>query len=195
MSHWNTYQSSVDNKSDADDVGFIDAVLDVMEADYYVDTSRVYATGYSNGGDFTYTLACLLSDRVTGIAPVSGLMWEQTRDECSPSHPTAVVHLHGTADWVRPYDGYPGYLMSVAAAMDYWATHNGIAGAPTMTSLADGGQAIERYRYEGGEGGVTMTHYKVVGGDHIWFDIEDDGAATDQLIWSLLSGFDQAGAI
>ena len=46
--HWNTAPLGGDNKSDVDDIGFFNALLDELSANYALDTSRVYATGYSN---------------------------------------------------------------------------------------------------------------------------------------------------
>ena len=195
FTHWNTYLPGGENKSEADDFGFVDAMLDVVSADYAIDSSRVYATGFSNGADFTYTLACYLSDRVTAIAPVSGLMWYETRNDCEPTHPTAVLHIHGTRDNDRPYDGIDGYLHSVEDGLAHWAEENGITADSTMTELESGGRTVERYRYEGGDGGVSMTLYKVIRGQHDWLSIEDDGVETDRLIWDFLSAHDQDGAL
>jgi len=194
-SHWNTYLPGEDNKSDADDFGFVEAILEALAADYVIDASRVYATGYSNGGDFSYTLACFLSDKVTAIASVSGLMWEQTERDCGPTHPTAVMSMHGTQDSDRPYEGYGGYLMSIDDSTTYWNDHNGITGSATMTTFEDSGLDIERYEYTDGEGGVAQTHYKIIGGQHVWFDIGDEGVETDRLIWNFVSRFDQNGAL
>ncbi len=191
--HWNTYLPGGDNKSEADDFGFIDAMLDDLSLNYAIDSSRVYATGYSNGGDFTYTLACFISDRITGIAPVSGLMWEGTLRDCETTHPTAVVSLHGTADGDRPYDGWEGYLLSIDESTTFWNDQNNISGSPTMTSIQDSGLNIERYDYVGGDGDVAHRHYKVIGGGHVWFSFDDEGTPANQVIWDYLSQFDQDG--
>jgi poly(3-hydroxybutyrate) depolymerase len=193
--HWNAAPPGGDNKSDVDDIGFFNALLDTLSENYAVDTSRVYATGYSNGAGMTYTLACYLSDRVTAIASVSGLMGSEPQDYCEPTHPTALMILHGTRDDARPYDGYPGYLASVEDTLSYWASHNQISGAPAETTFMDGGQSIERRDYTGGEGGVEMRLYKVINGQHIWFGFEDEGVQANALIWNFLSGFDQDGAM
>jgi polyhydroxybutyrate depolymerase len=192
-SHWNTYLPGDDNKSEADDFGFVDAMLDVVEATYTIDAARVYATGFSNGGDFTYTLACFISDRITGIAPVSGLMWTGTQRDCSLTHPTAMISLHGTNDDARPYSGWDGYLLSIDASHTYFADHNNITASPSMTSVSGNGFSIERYDHTGGDGDVAITHYKVLNGPHTWFSISDDGVETEGLIWNFLSQYDQDG--
>ena len=42
--HWNTMVTSVGNKSDSDDIGFIDSMLDTIALTHNIDSSRVYAT-------------------------------------------------------------------------------------------------------------------------------------------------------
>lgn len=191
--HWNTYPIGAGGKSSTDDLGFINALLDVILKDYAIDSSRVYAAGYSNGGDFTYSLACYMNDRITGIAPVSGLMWVQTMTDCKTSHPTAVISLHGTADFTRPYDGYEGYLLSIPESLELWAGKNNISGAATKTTISDGGVQIERHDYPNGDGNVSIKHYKVINGQHVWLKFKDDGVDSNRLIWNFLSQFNQQG--
>jgi len=192
--HWNTAPPGGDNKSSADDLGFMDALLASLTNTYNIDANRVYATGYSNGADFTYTLACYRSDKITGIAPVSGLMDSEPETYCTPSHPTSVIIMHGTADFDRPYDGYPGYLLSIPATIAYWNAQNNISGEATTTTFTNGGNAIERLQYTGGTGGAALTHYKVIGGGHIWFNFSDEGVSANRLIWNFLSQFNRDGS-
>ena len=176
-SHWNTYPAGGTNKSTVDDIGFVGALLDQVEANYNIDTTRVYATGYSNGADMTYNAVCYLSDRFTGIAPQSGQMWQEVLDSCNPTHPTPVLHIHGTNDGARPYGGYDGYLVSIQEGLDYWADHNQIVDAPELTEFQDGNITVQRYDFTGGEGNVSMRHYRMVNGGHLWFDFEDEGVS------------------
>ena len=59
-----------------DEMAFIGAVIDELAVDYSVDERRVYACGYSNGGNLVYDLACQMSDRFAAIAAVAGNMFE-----------------------------------------------------------------------------------------------------------------------
>ncbi|AKF02979.1 Hypothetical protein DB32_000127 [Sandaracinus amylolyticus] len=90
---------------DVDDVGFFAALLDHLEASLCVETSRVYATGMSNGGIMSHRLACELADRIAAIAPVAGT--DMTR-ACTPARPVAVLQVHGTEDGHVPWDGGMG---------------------------------------------------------------------------------------
>ena len=185
--------SSENNKSDADDFAFIAALLDALPNQYAVDTSRVYATGYSNGAGFAYGLACYLSDRVTAVAPVSGSMYEEMARDCPATHPTSIMILNGTQDYERPYDGFPGFFLSVDQAVAFWRNYNQTSENPMETSSRQGGLTVDYAIYEGGNSGAAVHHIKVDGGGHDWFDINIDGADTNALIWSFLSQYNRDG--
>ena len=92
----------------ADDVAFISATIDRLEAGDGVDPDRVYVTGLSRGAMMTYRLGCELSGRVAAIAPVSGNM--ATADgsadvPCTLDRPVSVLAIHGTADGTIPIAG------------------------------------------------------------------------------------------
>lgn len=90
--HWNTSLPGGDNKSSADDFGFVEAMINHISSEYNIDTNRIYACGYSNGGMFAYGLANFKSELVAGVASVSGTMLDFNG---STSHPMPVMHLHG----------------------------------------------------------------------------------------------------
>ena len=53
------------------DVAFVDAIMASLRAQGWVDDTRVYATGHSNGGGFTYALWCARSSMLAAVAPVA----------------------------------------------------------------------------------------------------------------------------
>jgi len=53
------------------DLKFFDTVLASMKKDYAVDDTRIYATGHSNGGAFTYLLWAKRGDAFAAFAPVA----------------------------------------------------------------------------------------------------------------------------
>jgi polyhydroxybutyrate depolymerase len=86
-----------------DGVGFITAMVGQISGAVGIDPSRVYATGISNGGMMSYTLACD-SGLFAAIGPDSATQL----DPCASPHPTSVMHIHGTADRLIRYEGGPG---------------------------------------------------------------------------------------
>ena len=71
-------------KQNIDDVAFVRAVLADVASTYKVDLKRVYATGLSNGGIFSYRLACDAADIFAAIGPVSGTL---NLSPCAPKNP------------------------------------------------------------------------------------------------------------
>jgi poly(3-hydroxybutyrate) depolymerase len=51
------------------EIPLVDMLLDAVEADYCVDTARVYASGVSNGGDMVNYVACRDAGRFAAVAP------------------------------------------------------------------------------------------------------------------------------
>ena len=77
--------------------------------------------------------------------------------------------------------------------IDYWTDVNNITSGPTLTEFDNSGMTIERYQYEGGDGGVQQIHYIMNRGGHDWFSFQEDGVGIDELIWNFVSQFDQDG--
>ena len=101
---WNVHGCCGQPSSEGiDDVGFITSMVDEISRSIGTDRSRIYATGISNGGMMSYTLACN-SDVFAAIGPDSATQL----DPCGSPHPTSVMHIHGTADRLIRYNGGPG---------------------------------------------------------------------------------------
>lgn len=54
------------------DITFLDLILDFIENNYEIDQSRIYATGFSNGGGMVSRMAVELSDRFAALASSAG---------------------------------------------------------------------------------------------------------------------------
>jgi polyhydroxybutyrate depolymerase len=90
-------------KDGIDDIAFITAAVGDIKTNVGIDASRVYATGISNGGIMSYTLACN-----TTIFAAIGPDAATQLDTCRVPHPTSVMHIHGSADRLVRYYGGPG---------------------------------------------------------------------------------------
>ena len=191
---WNTLLPSDFNKTDADDFGFIAAIIDDIDSNFNIDTTRVYATGYSNGGGFAYSLACYLSNKIAAVAPVSGLMWDEAVEQCNPTHPTSLISFNGTSDFERPYNGMD-YMSSVNEILNYWVEFNDTDSIPIITSFQSSGLETEHYIYESGLNNVSIEHYKFINGGHHWFEMDNDGLNIDEIIWNFVSKYDLNGLI
>ena len=184
--HWNAALNGGDNKSDVDDLGFIEALINKLSSENLIDLKRVYAVGYSNGGMMSYALACYKSGLISAIGSVSGYMLQT---ECSPSHSIPLIKLHGTTDY---YDG-GGVYNSVESVLNFWVNFNNTDTNPLISNIDDNGTSITSYKYENGDNSVSVEHYKIIGGEHVWFNNDFDGKNTGQLIWDFVSKYDIDG--
>ena len=97
------------------DVDLVCAIIDKMEKDHKISTARVYLTGFSMGGMFTYHCANRIPDKIAAFVPVSGYpMWDKS--VYSP-RPVPIMHVHGTGDDVCVFSG-------VQPTLDNWIKHN-----------------------------------------------------------------------
>jgi poly(3-hydroxybutyrate) depolymerase len=69
----------------ADDIDFLNQMLDQVATKFSVDASRVYVTGLSEGGFMAMRVGCAMSDRIAAIAPVGASMPKTMI--CLPSRP------------------------------------------------------------------------------------------------------------
>ena len=93
LSHWNACPLGGDNKSNADDFGFIESMITEISSQYNVDMERIYAAGYSNGGMMAYGLANYKSDLIAAVASVSGVMLDCTGPTSHPASSTSSRNL------------------------------------------------------------------------------------------------------
>ncbi|KAJ2980996.1 hypothetical protein NQ176_g2310 [Zarea fungicola] len=129
-------------RADADDVGFTNSIIDYLEQNYCIDTSRIYATGKSQGGGFVGVLACdsNLSKRIAAFAPVSGAFYvdnfttcppDTVKIICTPGRPKIpFLEFHGGNDDTIAYEGDDDHngscLPSIPHYIHDWAKRNGL---------------------------------------------------------------------
>lgn len=76
------------------DLKFFDAVLERLKKDYKMDSKRVFSTGHSNGGMFTYLLWAERGDVLAAVAPCAGM----TVESVPKLKPKPVMHIAGEKD-------------------------------------------------------------------------------------------------
>ena len=88
------------------DIASVTAMLERVCAEYSVDRSRVFLTGLSDGGTYTYLLGLGRSDQFAGIAPVAGdlhgMMDDMLRRQQGIELPIHIVH--GALDHIFPVE-------------------------------------------------------------------------------------------
>jgi len=87
------WQSAIGDQDDRD-LRFFDIVLASLRQENKVDDKRIYATGHSNGGSFTYLLWAARGERFAAFAP-SGAAAPRLLSRLKPK---PVVHVAGRND-------------------------------------------------------------------------------------------------
>lgn len=188
---WNAEGPCCDfGNTDVDDTSYLTGLLDDAEAAVPVDTDRIYIIGHSNGAFMGYHMACVLADRIAGVAALAGT--EGTDTVCNPAHPVSVLHIHGTADATILYGGgtigdstYVGAEANVAA----WVERNGCDTKPTAAKALniDGvvsGDEANVEQYENCDEGSAVEFWSLDGSGHI--PIPAAGATARVVNWLLL---------
>jgi poly(3-hydroxybutyrate) depolymerase len=137
----------------AKDLAFFDALVEHATENYCVDTKRVFAVGFSQGGFMTNTLGCERASVFRALAPVAGwgpLGSTPTCSDASAAH--ALIQTQGDTDGtVTPALGQ--------STRDFWRARAGCT-ATTMPSSFSG--CVE---YQGC-GADTPVVYCTHGGGH-----------------------------
>lgn len=161
-------------RAGVDDVGFISALIDKLAGELRINPKHVYATGYSNGGMFVQRLACELSDRIAAIASVAGTMTEKLSPKCSPDGAVSVMHIHGTDDFVVPWEGgevrgvgiFGWNILSVPTTVSKWVDINGCSESSVENyKIGDNKNAYGKV-YNSCRDNTEVILYGVVGAGH-----------------------------
>ena len=187
------------NCSGLSDVNFIHALNDSLQLQYQFDENRIFATGFSYGGDMSFHLArCQSSNIFDAIAPLAGTIFDYM-NICTPYTNISVLVLHGTNDNVINYNGgnFPNYgpYMSAPNIVNDWVSHNSCS-LDTSYSLLDinnDNNITDVTKYQNMTTGDKVWFYTVNNGLHTWFDVapwgNDDFWASEE-IWNF---FNQVG--
>ena len=189
--HWNPSPIGEGNKSSTDDLGFIDRLLSTLPEKINIDSSKIYACGYSNGGFLSYALACNLTDKIAAIGSVAGTMVSDTYENCQATFQKPMINIHGAEDPIVPYGGAPG-LVSINNVLDFWAELN--LAENMSTNFFDG---VENYMYKDSLGTPLVSHFKIINGTHTWdySSLLSNNTSSNELIWEFVSKFDINGYI
>ena len=89
------------------DTKWMTEIIAQMEKDYKINTKRVYLSGFSMGGMFTYHSMSKIADKIAAFAPTSGT---NVFGASKAQRPVPIIHPHGTNDDVLPYNNVEGFI-------------------------------------------------------------------------------------
>ena len=136
--------------SEADDIGFLDALIDRLRTQYSLPSAKIFMAGGSNGAQMTLAYAISRASNVAAIATSSGNLPQSPKSgACSgtPSRRVPALMTHGTADTLMPYGGgcvanlggacNRGRVISAEATRDYWLAANALTGLVPVQSTVE----------------------------------------------------------
>jgi len=138
------WQSRVGKQGDRD-LKLFDTMLADLSAKYEVDPKRIYATGHSNGGGFTYLLWAARGEKLAAVAPSAAAGARQLR----AAKPLPAMHLAGEKDtlvkfqWQKTAIEFVKKVNGCTGKGEKWAKHSTLfssaGGTPLVTVIHPGG--------------------------------------------------------
>ena len=151
--------------TDHKDIFFVEALIDTIATQYNIDTTRVYACGYSLGGMFSYELACQLNHKIAAISSVAGAAFLGAFSFCGKYliqqlYKALMELMMEYTPMMIQMDG----IFLLGEIDSFWATSNNTDISPIITQVADvnmsDGSQVERHSWINGDGCVAVRRIK-----------------------------------
>lgn len=160
--------SGAADSDQADDVAFLDTIIEHATGHLGIAAGRVFVTGFSNGAGMAFRYAAERAGRIAALAPVAGHCWVS---DPKPSRRVPTLYIIGTRDLLIPLRGGEVHLPwhsrlvrrpPVAQTLERWAVAIGCSPVPVL-QRDDGAVRIDRY-----PGPVRFDAIMVEGLGHHW---------------------------
>ena len=210
LKHWNAgHCCGKAAKENIDDVGFLLNVMNHIKNEYAVDSSRVYMTGFSNGGMLTYLFAAEHTDKLAAAACLGASLGGRASKEMpvwktpKPESPLPMIIFHARDDLNVPYKGGVSpkkggerEYVSAAESVDFWVQNNGCDNNSVVKDLYNGRIVLKEWLDH--EKGNDVIFYTIENWGHIWpgkyFSdrLENDdplkGFDAAEILWAFFKG-------
>jgi polyhydroxybutyrate depolymerase len=148
---WQTERGQDDDR----DLKLVDAALASLRATYLVDDRRVYSTGFSNGGNFTYLLWAERPAVFAAFAPVAARL----RSSVRLTRPKPLFHVAGTRDAQILFTDQQ-QAIDAARQVD-GATHTGASCGDGCTIYTSGSADLMTWIHSGGHEYPASTSERI----------------------------------
>jgi predicted esterase len=163
------------------DTKWMTEIIDQMYTDYKIDKKRVYLSGFSMGGMFTYHSMSKIADKIAAFAPTSGT---NVFGASKAMRPVPIIHPHGTNDDVLNYSQVEGFIKN------YRDQFNCPAQAKEETNYPNAeNNGATMYTWGPCDKGVYIKHLKLPGRCH------SPSKADVSDIWNFIKQWDVNGLI
>lgn len=160
-------KKAVDGK--VQDLRYLEELIEQIRQGHRVE--RIFLTGISNGAALAHRFATERPDLVDAFAVVAGCNQFAAARQTTPSQPVPLLHIHGTADPIWPFQGgripTQGRLDSVESSLSIWSEANRARPTPEeeIVHLRHEGMSVVRRVYKGA---AHLELIRVDGGGHTW---------------------------
>jgi polyhydroxybutyrate depolymerase len=174
---------------EVDDVDFVEQILETIGARLCIDSTRVYAAGFSGGARFASELACKLPNKFAAIGAVAGLRHPHGHEgACRAGAPVVpIIAFHSTDDPVNPFVHEPGrtppyWTYGVEEAVSRWS---GLMKCkkPAEEQLSE---TVRRLSHRECRDGARIEFYRLSDSGHTWpgssFAFPDGLGTTDRTL-------------
>ena len=166
---WNVGHKGM--KNNEDDIGFVNALIDSVSSKYNIDSDRIYACGFSNGGTFSYELICGLSNKIAAFGSVGGNFSINEKRVCNIDREIPLIHIHGTKDRLQEYNKSDRDFLSTIESFNFWVEYNQLD-KTIVENITDVHKkdrtTVEKYTFYKNNSDTKVIHFKVVNGGHLW---------------------------
>lgn len=197
-------------RSSADDVAFLNDLVDRFIADGIADPDRVYLAGFSNGGFLAIDIACTAGHRFAAIGTaISGAAAAQL-ETCDAKSFVPLIMINGTKDTFVPWDGAgegKARMLGITEIFESFAKRGGCTAKKeetpadrypgdgvtttiiTAPSCANGGE-VALYRMN--EGGHQLPSHRTTTNERLraaMFGLRSIDIDTSAVLWDFFKRF------
>lgn len=159
----------------AEDLEFTRELIERLENEGRIDPNRVFAVGFSSGGQFVQRLACDSSVDIAAFASVAATIDSATAKECSRMQGVSAVFLVGAEDHSVKWDSAefhrPSEKLSVEQTVQHWASVSGCSVVPAISQwgfTSETNPGVVRTEYTGCSRRNRLTLYVLPNQGHSW---------------------------
>ena len=177
-----------------DDVDYLVELACHLQTVHALDPGATFASGFSNGADMSFLLACKAPETFHAIGPVAGTMMDALYRTATPSLPRSVIAFNGVRDRITRTDGDMddvdgwGAYRSTSEVIAFWTGLDDLPNHERRVLAAPDGASdpggIELDRYWSPRHRREVRSYLLMDGGHDW-PLATDGGGLDatSLIW------------
>jgi len=162
---------------DVDDDGFLSSLAVHLQQLHDLDDRRTFVTGFSNGAEMCFQLACRESETFVAFAPIIGMMLDTLFTNCNPAVFRPILSMNGTADPVTLFGGDMGNTggwgayRSIPETMAFWESKLLLLQMERFflpNADPDDGSSVRLDLYSSPFHQRVLKYYLINGGGHDW---------------------------